>query len=354
MAPTQKELAKLAGVSAGTVSNVINGVPGVSEAARTKVQAAIQKLNYRPNLIARSLRTNRTHTLGIVVPDITIPFFPRIIRGAESTAREAGYFLMVLDSENDHVREAAMLELLRSQRSEGTLLVAAGGHQWSAEAVEALTAQSPLVCLDRLPEGLAVDSVCVDDARAAAMAVSHLVERGHREIALVTGPLTLRNEQARLRGYRTAMQHHGLTVRERLVWQAGFQSAEIDRICQVGLLGQRGDRPTAIFATNGVTGLGALKSLAALGLETPRDVAFVCFDELNPEELFRPGITTVVQPAFEIGSRAVQVLLRRIRSKGADTRLEKVRLPAMLVVRESSSGQYSTAHASRKRDRPRP
>ena len=98
VASTQKELAKLAGVSAGTVSNVINGVPGVSEAARAKVQAAIGELKYRPNLIARSLRTNRTHTLGIVVPDITIPFFPRIIRGAESAAREAGYFLIVLDS----------------------------------------------------------------------------------------------------------------------------------------------------------------------------------------------------------------------------------------------------------------
>ncbi len=352
MAPTQKELAKLAGVSAGTVSNVINGVPGVSEAARAKVLAAIETLHYRPNLIARSLRTNRTHTLGIVVPDITIPFFPRIIRGAESAAREAGYFLIVLDSENDHQRETAMLELLRSQRSEGTLLVAAGGHQWTADAAAALTAQSPLVCLDRLPEGLAVDSVCVDDPRAAAMAVSHLVERGHRDIAVVTGPLTLRNEQARLRGYRTAMQHHGLHVRERLVWQAGFQPAEIDRVCQVGMLGQRGDRPTAIFATNGVTGLHTLKSLAALGLETPRDIAFVCFDELNPEELFRPGITTVVQPAFEIGSRAVQVLLRRIRS-GTDGRREKVRLPAMLVVRESSSAQLSAGNSGRRRERQR-
>ncbi len=339
MAPTQKELAKLSGVSAGTVSNVINGVPGVSEAARQKVLAAVEALKYRPNLIARSLRTNRTHTLGIVVPDITIPFFPKIIRGAESAAREAGYFLLVLDSENDYTREAAMLELLRSQRSEGTLLVAAGGHEWTDDAAAAVISQAPLVCLDRLPEGLAVDSVCVDDARAAAMAVSHLVERGHREIAVATGPLTLRNEQARLRGYRTAMQHHGLPVRERMVWQGGFQPVEIDRVCQEGMLSGRNERPTAVFATNGVTGMGALKSLVALGLETPRDFAFVCFDELNAEEIFRPGITTVVQPAFDIGARAVQVLLRRIRSGGEERRLEKVRLPATLVVRESSSGQ---------------
>src|ERR1700761_1777689 len=106
MAPTQKELAKLSGVSAGTVSNVVNGVPGVSEAARRKVLAAIEQLNYQPNLIARSLRTNRTHTLGIVVPDITIAFYPRVIRGAEEAARDAGYFLTVLDSEDDHRRES--------------------------------------------------------------------------------------------------------------------------------------------------------------------------------------------------------------------------------------------------------
>lgn len=353
MAPTQKELAKLAGVSAGTVSNVVNGIPGVSDGARQKVLLAIRQLNYHPNLIARSLRTNRTQTLGIVVPDITVPFFPKIIRGAESAAREAGYYLMVLDSENDQGREAAMLELLRSQRSEGTLLVAAGGHGWTKESAASVTAQAPLVCLDRLPEGLAVDSVCVDDPRAAAMAVSHLVERGHREIAVVTGPLTLRNEQARLRGYRTAMQHHGLQVRERLVWQAGFQPAEIARVCQEGMLGGR-DRPTAVFATNGVTGLSMLKSLYALGLETPRDVAVVCFDELNGEEFFRPGITTVVQPAFDIGARAVQVLLRRIRGKGDATPLETVRLPATLVVRESSSEPVSAgSHTARPRAKKR-
>jgi LacI family transcriptional regulator len=353
MAPTQKELAKLAGVSAGTVSNVVNGVPGVSETARQRVLAAIRELNYQPNLIARSLRTNRTHTLGIVVPDITVPFYPHIIRGAESAAREAGYFLMVLDSENDQEREGAMLELLRSQRSEGTLLVAAGGHGWSKEQATAITAQAPLVCLDRLPEGLAVDSVCVDDARAAAMAVSHLVERGHREIAVITGPPTLRNEQARLRGYRTAMQHHGLQVRDRLVWQAGFQQTEIARVCQEGLLGSR-ERPSAIFATNGVTGLGMLKALYALGLETPRDVAVVCFDELNGEDFFRPGITTIVQPAADIGARAVQVLLRRIRSTG-DTPLplETVRLPATLVVRESSSEPFSARGAARPRSKKR-
>src|ERR1700722_7698199 len=191
---TQRELAKLAGVSAGTVSNVISGSTRVSENARRKVLETIQALNYRPNLIARSLKTNRTNTLGIVVPDITIPFFPKIVRGAESAARERGYFLVVLDSQGSHELEVDMMALLR-QRVDGILLVTAGAYKWSAETVAEITAGPPVVCVDRLPEGLDADSVSVDDSGAAELGVKHLLSLGHRQIAIITGPLTLRNEQ---------------------------------------------------------------------------------------------------------------------------------------------------------------
>src|SRR5450756_258689 len=148
MSPTQKELAKLAGVSSGTVSNVISGSTGVSERSRQKVLDAIRELNYHPNLIARSLKTNKTNTLGIVIPDITMPFFPKIIRGAEAAARERGYFLIVLDSESSQSRETDMIALLRAQRVEGILLVAAGGEKFSAQSALSLTSGFPVVCLD--------------------------------------------------------------------------------------------------------------------------------------------------------------------------------------------------------------
>src|SRR6201996_5994985 len=206
MAANQKELAKLAGVSAGTVSNVISGSTKVSERSRQKVLEAIRILNYQPNLIARSLRTNRTYTLGIVIPDITIAFFPKIIRGAECAAREKGYFLIVLDSEGSAQRESDMLALLQAQRVEGILLVTASGKEMSSERLSSLTSHSPVVCLDRLPMDLEVDSVCVDDCGAAEMAISHLISMGHTRIAVITGPLTLQNERERLRGYRQAIQ----------------------------------------------------------------------------------------------------------------------------------------------------
>jgi DNA-binding LacI/PurR family transcriptional regulator len=336
MAANQKQLAKLAGVSAGTVSNVISGSTRVSERSRQKVLEAIRILNYQPNLIARSLKTNRTHTLGIVVPDITIAFFPKLIRGAECAARERGYFLIVLDSEGSPQREAEMIALLRAQRVEGILLVTASGKELSAERFATLTSHSPVVCLDRLPMDLDVDSVCVDDCGAAEMAISHLIGMGHTRIAVVTGPLSLQNEQERLRGYRQALQKAGIPIQRSLIWNSSFEQQHVASVCQNGLL-QLGERPTALFATNGVTGLAALRSLYAVGLSTPKDFSFVTFDEVTAEDFFRPGVTSVVQPTYDMGYQAVEVLLRRIEKGEAKKPREKVRLPATLMVRESSN-----------------
>lgn len=345
MPPTQKELAKLAGVSAGTVSNVISGSTKVSERSKQKVLEAIRVLNYQPNLIARSLKTNRTRTLGIVVPDITIPFFPKIIRGAECAAREHGYFLIVLDSEGSPERESEMIALLRAQRIEGMLLVTASGEELSREKWDSISSAFPVVCLDRIPVDLDVDSVCVDDCGAAEMAITHLMNRGHTEIAVITGPLNLRNEQERVRGYRQALQKKGIPVQRSLIWNGSFEQDEVARLCQNGMLRPSG-RPTALFATNGVTGLAALRSLYSIGLSTPKDFAFVTFDEITAEDFFRPGITSVVQPTFDMGNKAVEVLLERIEEGSTGGKRKRVHLPATLTVRESSGVALDLAATS--------
>jgi DNA-binding LacI/PurR family transcriptional regulator len=332
--PTQKQLAKLAGVSAGTVSNVISGSTSVSEASRKKVLDAIKALNYEPNLIARSLKTRRTNTIGIVVPDITIPFFPKVIRGAESAARERGYFVLVLDSQRSHELELDMMALLR-QRVDGILLVTAGDYKWSAESAAQIIAGPPIVCVDRLPNGLDVDSVCVDDRSAADLGVSHLLSLGHTDIAIVTGPLTLKNERERLRGYKSALRRAGLPERDSLIWSSSFDAKDIDEACRKGLI-SAATRPSALFATNGVTGLGALRTIYAMGLSTPKDIVFATFDEVTVEELFQPGITSVVQPTHEIGYRAVEVLLDRIAMREPSSERTHVRLAATLVVRQST------------------
>ncbi len=326
----------MAGVSIGTVSHVIGGSARVSERLRRKVLAAIRTLDYHPNHIARSLKTRKTRTLGIVVPDITIPFFPQVIRSAESAARALGYSVIAVNSDDDTARQAEVLSLLRSQRVEGILLVIASGHGSQTQIRGLLNAGIPVVCLDRLPEGIEVDSVCVEDCAAADMGVSHLVSLGHKRIAILTGPLSLRNERERLRGYKTALERAGIASQESLIWETTLHQDDVVRTCKEYFLSSV-RRPTALFCTNGVTGLGALRGMASCGLSTPEDIAFVTFDELTAEDIFRPAITSVIQPAHELGYRAAEILIERLKEGSAAGPIISVRLQASLRVRESSS-----------------
>src|ERR1051326_4037885 len=306
-----KKVAEVAGVSVGTVSHVITGSVNVSEPLRLKVQAAIRKLNYHPNHVARSLKTSKTLTLGIIVPDMTISFFPQVIRGAEMAAREKGYSLIAVNSDDDGERQKELLSLLRSQRVEGILLVIAAAPTPLSQLTRILDASIPMVCVDRIPDRVPVDSVSVNDTEAAEMGVEHLIRMGARRIALVTGPLTLKNERWRLQGYRKAVQAADIAVDENLIWQGNLRPEDV-----AGVFRQKLEalsrRPDAVFCTNGPTALGVLRALRALGLETPRDIAFATFDELTVDDLFTPSITTVVQPAYDIGFRAALILLERI------------------------------------------
>jgi DNA-binding LacI/PurR family transcriptional regulator len=320
----------------GTVSHVITGSVQVSATLRSKVQAAIEELDYHPNHVARSLKTSRTRTLGIVVPDLTISFFPQIIRGAETAARERGYTLIAVNSTDDTKRETELLSLLRSQRVEGILLIMAADPTPPAQMARVIDSGIPLVCLDRIPEGIAVDSVSVDDVAAAEMGVGHLISMGYRRIAIVTGPLSLKNERRRLLGYKRCCKRAGVLVDKHSIWPGNLRTEDVATLCRKRLQ-SAADRPDALFCTNGPTALGALEALGELGLETPGDIGFVTFDELTAHDVFTPAITTIVQPAYEIGYQAAEILLRRIDQGKEPEGVYTVRLPATLKVRATSS-----------------
>jgi DNA-binding LacI/PurR family transcriptional regulator len=332
---TIKEVAELAGVSVGTVSHVITGSVPVTEPLRKKVQAAIKRLDYHPNHIARSLKTSKTRTLGIIVPDLTISFFPQVIRGAEAAARERNYTLIAVNSDDRADRQKELLSLLRSQRVEGILLVVAAAPSSSGQISQIIEAGIPVVYLDRIPDREEVDSVAGEDLQAASMAVEHLISSGHRRIAIATGPLTLRNEQRRLLGYQQALVRAGLPLDDSLIWEGNFRPEDVAAICRPHLC-DRATRPDAILSTNGPTGLGVLRAFRECGLHTPKDLAFVTFDELTVGDLFVPAITTVVQPAYDIGFRAAQILLERIQNGNGEGQSFTVRLPATLRIRDSS------------------
>ena len=333
--PTIKEVADLAGVSVGTVSHVVSGAVPVSEPLRLKVQDAIRELDYHPNHVARSLKTSRTRTLGIIVPDMTISFYPQVIRGAETAAWKQGYSLMAVNSTDGPDRQKELLSLLRSQRVEGILLVVAAAPVPMTQITRLIEAGIPVVCLDRIPEELAVDSVSVEDYSAAEMGADHLIAMGYRHIALVTGPRSLTNEKRRLQGYEQSLRRAGIPLDENLIWHGNVRPEDVAELCRQRLLS--GLRPDAIFCTNGPTALGALRALRDCGLSTPEDIGFATFDELTLDDLFTPAITTVVQPAYEIGLQAAETLFDRIRGDGdeiADPRT--IRLPASLKIREST------------------
>ncbi len=325
----------MARVSVGTVSHVITGSVQVSEPLRLKVHAAIRKLDYHPNHVARSLKTSKTRTLGIIVPDLTISFFPQIIRGAETAARERGYSLIAVNSIDDAERQQELLSLLRSQRVEGILLIAAAAPTPPAQMSRVISSGIPVVCLDRIPDRVVVDSVCVDDVAAAEMGAGHLISMGYRRIAIVTGPVSLKNERHRLLGYKKCLERAGLAVDKDAIWHGNLRTEEVAAMCRERMREEK-QRPDALFCTNGPTALGALQALRDLGLTTPGDMGFVTFDELTAHDVFSPGITTIVQPAYEIGFQASEILLRRISEGNRRSGVATIRLPAQLKVRAST------------------
>jgi DNA-binding LacI/PurR family transcriptional regulator len=341
--PSIKKVAEVAGVSVGTVSHVITGSVRVSDPLRQRVQAAIHALNYHPNHVARSLKTSKTRTLGIMVPDMTIPFFPRVIRGAEVAARERGYSVLAVNSDDDEARQRELLSLFRSQRVEGIMLVIAAAPTPLRQISRILDASIPVVCLDRVPDRVSVDSVSVDDLQAASIGVEHLIAEGNRRIAIVTGPLALKNERRRLLGYKRALRRASIPVDPGLIWQGNLRPDDVAALCRERLMER--PLPGAIFSTNGPTALGVLRALRDSGLRTPGDIAFATFDELTVDDLFSPAITSVVQPAYDIGYRAAEILLTRIEGErpNAEQGPITIRLPATLKVGETSRAAMALA-----------
>jgi DNA-binding LacI/PurR family transcriptional regulator len=331
---TIKEVADLAGVAVGTVSHVITGSVPVSETLRRKVWAAVRELDYHPNHVARSLKTSKTRTLGIIVPDMTIPYFPKVIRGAEAAARKRGYALIAVNSDDDGDRQRDLLSLLRSQRVEGILLVMAAAPTPAAQIARMVEAGVRIVCVDRIPDRVDVDCVSVEDTDAAAIGVEHLLAQGHRRIAIVTGPQSLKNERQRLAGYKQALERAGVALDEELVWPGNLRADDVSAMCAERLKIE--PLPDALFCTNGPTALGVLRALRDCWLRTPEDIAFATIDELTVDDLFRPTITSVVQPACEIGGRAADILLDRIESAPMPSESVMVRLRPELKVGDSS------------------
>lgn len=328
-----RDVARLAGVAISTVSALINDGPRVSPARAQRIRDAMQALDYHPDQVARSLKMGRTQTIGVIVPDITNAFYPQVIRGIEDSAQEAGYGVLLCNSNESPQQEQAHLSMLFSRRVDGVLIACAHG----VGAREApLQRRFPLVFVDRIPQGVSSGAICSDNVDAARAATRHLIDLGHRRIALLAGNLDLSPHAARLEGFRRAMQQAHLPVREELLCAGGMQIEDGktagDRLLRLA------EPPTAVIASNSKLLLGLLRAIEERGVLCPRDISIVHFDESEWSEHFRPRLTAVVQPTYEMGRRAFELLRERIEQKTAPPDTSGITmLQAELHQRESTA-----------------
>jgi LacI family transcriptional regulator len=331
---TIKGVAREAGVSVGTVSNYLTDPDSLSDARRERVARAVEKLRYEPNPAARSLRSKQTRIIGMVIPDITNPFFPQLVRGAEECAARSGYILTTFNTDDRLDREASAIASCRSHGVDGLLLVVAPGKGNTAQIKATRQAGMPLVCLDRTPVGLHVDCVLSDNREGSRQCMYHLLSLGHRLIAFIGGPRSLCNAEDRLAGYREALAHAGVREDKSLVLDEDFR---VEGGLRAGRkLLARARKPTAVFIANGMMALGMLQALGEAGLHCPEDTSVACFDELTVAEVFRPRLTTVVQPAYGIGQRGMELLLDRINGAIKEDKPVRILLETELRVREST------------------
>jgi LacI family transcriptional regulator len=332
---TLRDVARRAGVSPMTVSRVVNGSHSVSPELRARVDEALAETGYIPNTVARNLRTRRTDTVGLLLPDMTNPFFTTLAHGVETATREAGISLLLANSDEREDEEQRLVPVLLQRQVDGLLVVPAG----AAEPTIRLCREQgvPLVFVDRRPEGLAVDSVRADSEGGALQLGRLLLGLGHRRFAVLTGPETVSTAVDRVQGFCQAFAEVAGIQPPRIIH--GAFSIESGRAMALEAA-KDVPPPTAIFAANNFIAIGVLHALVELGLRVPEDVAVVGFDDLPPAMVTFPFLTVAAQPAFEMGRRSVALLFERVaRPKGP---VQDVVLPTELVLRRSSGDPVGT------------
>jgi len=324
------DVARLAGVSTSTVSHVVNGTRPVGEETTRRVLEAIATTGYRQDTLARSLRRARTDSVGVIVSDVSEPAFAGMVRGVEHAAAEAGYTLLLANSGEDEARQRLAIEVLAARRVDG-LIIAPAARTAVHDLEQVRQGGTPIVLMDRTAR-LRTDMVGVENAAPMRDLVLHLIDHGHRRVALAAGDLAVSTIAERHQGYLEALAEARIKPADEYVL-TGSGRAEDVRDATRRLFDLRRP-PTAVVATSTEAAAGVLEAASDLGLSTPGDFAFGTFDGFAHADLFQPRITAVTQPAYDIGLTAMQLLLRRLTGE-AGVRSKIVRLKPEISYRDS-------------------
>jgi DNA-binding LacI/PurR family transcriptional regulator len=329
MNTTIKDVAKLAGVHPSTVSRVINNDSRISEKTKDKILLIINKLGYTPNAIARGLKTKRTYTLGMLIPDITNPFFAEIARGAEDTANKNNFNVILCNTDDKLKKERTYLDILKGKRVDALILGTA--HIKDKSILELEEKKFPFILVSRGIKGLNKNCVIVDDIAGGTMATEYLIKLGHRRIAHIAGPLKVRSAINRLEGYKFALKKYKIKYQEELVEEGDFRITGGYKAMKK-LLGLP-EPPRAIFAANDLLALGAMQAIQKKKYHIPEDFCIIGFNDISLASFVYPPLTTVRQPMQEMGALAVKMLLKII--EGGEFNQKKVVLKPKLIIRES-------------------
>lgn len=329
---SMKDVARRADVSITTVSHVLNGTRKVADPTQTRVLAAIEELGYRHNLVARSLKTQRTFTIGLLLSDIQNPFFTAVVRGVEDLALARGYHLFLCNTDEDPEREDDYLRELGKKQVDGLIVASAAPREDPAEQLQSQSV--PLLLMDREVRGVRADTIRVDNRRGMQLIAEHLVGLGHRRVGLVSGPLDKVSGYERYEGLHDALVGHGVELHPSLVRFGDFR-LEGGKSGTLELLSSS-EPPTALVVANNQMTLGALFALKELRLVVPRDISIVGFDDTEWAPLVSPPLTTVAQPAYEMGVEAASMLLDRVEA-AEESEPRHAFLPPRLVVRNSTA-----------------
>jgi LacI family transcriptional regulator len=329
---TIRDVARLAGVSAATVSAVINGTVPVSEARTKRVRDAMEALDYHADAAARSLRTGRTQVIGVMVPDIVNPYFPELIRGIEDIAAEQNYSVVVCNTNEDPVQEERQMNGLLSRRVDGFLISCT---KRTAAYDRILRRDLPVVFLDQLPHEVNAPLIYTDTAAASCTATRHLIDLGHQRIAILARDLSILDHADRVEGYRRAMQQAGLPVRAEYFRVGG--SGEEDGY-RFGLeLLNCNPLPTAVLCCNNKMLAGFLRALGNQGVRCPDQISVVGFDDHIWVRAYQPPITVVTQKSYELGQLAMRTLYSCIQGTWVKEEGNALLLPSELIVRSSTA-----------------
>lgn len=341
-----KQIARMANVSLGTVSHVLNDSARVREPLRKRVLEAVEALGYQPSQLARGLRRDKTDMIGMIIPDVTNPFFPAVVRGAEDVAFSKGYRLILCNTDNDHTKELAHLNALRTYLPAGLLVIPSTFSDIAMQAESYRKAGTAVVCVDRLPRHWNGDSVTVANEEGAYRATHFLIQMKHRQIAMITGPLHLTNARERLNGFRRAMHEAKLSISLDYIQEATFdkQAGYQKSTTLLRML----PRPTAIFAGNDMIALGVLLAIREMGLRCPEDISVMGFDNLDFAETTSPSLSSVHQSGYQLGATAARIVLDRV--SGDASAPKHCVLQTELKMRESvaalsSEGRSRAAHS---------